>query len=392
MKKIIYVSPTGLLEPLGQSQILSYLKHTSSSYRFNVISFEKESDLKNIDEIKRINEFCDNYNIEWTRMTFHSKYRKFNKIYELTCLLCNLLYLSVKEKPALLHCRSYLPTFLSLIVGKFLKVPVVFDMRALLPEELVLSGRIKRNGVFFKLMKKLERYCLANSAHIISLTRAAIPHLKKEVPSLGDDKFSVIPTCVELDSFYSSPRSRSGTISVGSVGSLNSGWFPKDWLFDIYREFFVRDSHTELRIISKDNIDEYLSNRSDDADFKENILLKSVSHNDVCNEINFMSFGVVYNHNSVGRLGSFPTRMAEFLACGIPVMCNAGLEDIEYIINKYNVGVIVKPSKLSGAVTEMQSLLNDPQISRRCQLAAKEYFSSENGAKKHLNIYSNLVS
>ena len=38
----------GILEPLGRSQILSYLKALSSEYRIHLISFEKRKDLSDL--------------------------------------------------------------------------------------------------------------------------------------------------------------------------------------------------------------------------------------------------------------------------------------------------------------------------------------------------------
>ena len=47
-KKILYISYDGLLEPLGQSQILSYLKNLSSNFIFFLITFEKKTDWNDI--------------------------------------------------------------------------------------------------------------------------------------------------------------------------------------------------------------------------------------------------------------------------------------------------------------------------------------------------------
>ena len=40
--KILYISYDGVLEPLGQSQILSYLKNLSLSNKIFLLSFEKK--------------------------------------------------------------------------------------------------------------------------------------------------------------------------------------------------------------------------------------------------------------------------------------------------------------------------------------------------------------
>ena len=47
MKKVLYITYDGLADPLGQSQILPYIKGLSSKeLQFTILSFEKEKSLK----------------------------------------------------------------------------------------------------------------------------------------------------------------------------------------------------------------------------------------------------------------------------------------------------------------------------------------------------------
>ena len=43
--KVLYIMYDGLTDPLGQSQVLSYLKHLSKDYSFDVIGYEKASSM-----------------------------------------------------------------------------------------------------------------------------------------------------------------------------------------------------------------------------------------------------------------------------------------------------------------------------------------------------------
>jgi hypothetical protein len=52
--KLLYVSYDGILEPLGQSQILSYLEKLSLSNKIYLLTFEKKNDLLNIQLCKDI--------------------------------------------------------------------------------------------------------------------------------------------------------------------------------------------------------------------------------------------------------------------------------------------------------------------------------------------------
>ena len=43
--KTIYVSYDGVLEPLGYSQIICYLKNLSKNYKITLLSYEKKKDI-----------------------------------------------------------------------------------------------------------------------------------------------------------------------------------------------------------------------------------------------------------------------------------------------------------------------------------------------------------
>ena len=50
-KRVLYISPDGILEPLGDSQVLKYLEKLSKKFTITLISYEKINDLRNTDYI-----------------------------------------------------------------------------------------------------------------------------------------------------------------------------------------------------------------------------------------------------------------------------------------------------------------------------------------------------
>ena len=49
--KTLYITRNGMCEPLGQSQVLAYLRGLSKSYAYTLISFEKPEDLADGEEL-----------------------------------------------------------------------------------------------------------------------------------------------------------------------------------------------------------------------------------------------------------------------------------------------------------------------------------------------------
>src|SRR5688572_32377625 len=68
---ILYISYDGMLEPLGQSQVLSYLERLSDEYDIHLLSFEKPADLSDRSKLHAIGERIAAANIRWTRRRYH---------------------------------------------------------------------------------------------------------------------------------------------------------------------------------------------------------------------------------------------------------------------------------------------------------------------------------
>ena len=106
----------------------------------------------------------------------------------------------------LIHARSYIPAAVALVVHRLTGVPFIFDMRALWPEELITAGRLKRGSILHRAIVAVERACLRDAAAVVSLTHAAVDHLKREYPEeLDGQRIDVIPTCADLDRFTPAP-------------------------------------------------------------------------------------------------------------------------------------------------------------------------------------------
>ena len=111
--------------------------------------------------------------------------------------------------------------------------------------------------------------------------------------------------------------------------------------------------------------------------------------------ISDINFAVLFFTSGLSKLGSSPTRMAEFLALGIPILGNSGVGDMADIINRYRVGVVVddgSEDSLRACLLNIASLLSDNDLQTRCHYAANDYFSVENGAESYRNIYRKIIN
>jgi glycosyltransferase involved in cell wall biosynthesis len=88
-----------------------------------------------------------------------------------------------------------------------------------------------------------------------------------------------------------------------------------------------------------------------------------------------------------------PTKIAEFLAIGRPVVVNPGLGDCDEIINSYGVGVILgRGDDLESKAIELIELCEEKNTPARCREAAQEYFNLDLGVNNYLEIYRCMLS
>jgi PEP-CTERM/exosortase A-associated glycosyltransferase len=133
-------------------------------------------------------------------------------------------------QPSLLHAASdYLNALLALALGADLQIPVVYEVRGFW-EESWLSRRdeaISKNSDQYLLRRDIETRCMHEADHVITLGDT----MKRDMISRGipEDKITVIPNAVDLDSFVPASRDdrlgeevglRKNDLVVGYISSL----------------------------------------------------------------------------------------------------------------------------------------------------------------------------
>lgn len=387
-KKVLYLSYTGLLQPLGRSQILAYLKGLSDEYDINVLSFEK--DISDSESIDKLNKECNKSQISWTYLKYHKKPRALATFLDMI-YMAKFIVNNSNSGETILHCRSYITSIVAFFLSYFINFKFIFDMRALWVDELVSSDRLKYNGLMYRILKFLEKRILRRANHVVSLTSAAVEHLLNEEKSLNREKFTVITTCVDLERFKPADNKEKSK-KIGVMGTITSGWFRQDILFKFLAAVKAIDPSIEVSLVSRDcplKIAGF-ANAYGLSDYS----LKSATPDDVAEAISEFTVAAMFFAPEIGKLGSAPTRLGELLACGIPVVSNSGVGDMAELITKYDVGLLLESEDDIGIVhlaeKTIKTFFENSSFSTNCQFAAVDYFSLAHGVTSYRNIYKNL--
>ena len=153
MARVLYISYDGILEPLGQSQIIPYLKRLALDNEIHIISFEKPAELVLKKEIENLRLQLKSHDINWTPMRYHKRLSILATIYDIIRGQVIAIRITKILKTEIVHVRSYIPALIALPLKWFSKTKILFDIRGFWADERV-DGKIwPKNGIVYKSIK-----------------------------------------------------------------------------------------------------------------------------------------------------------------------------------------------------------------------------------------------
>ena len=396
MKQVLYLTRNGLLEPLGQSQIFPYLRGLSRDYRLTLISFEKPVDAADRSAMHRARVQCAELGLRWIPLRFRLKPRPWAPALAIPQLaLVALWQWRRRPRPELVHARSYVPAAIALLLHRLTGVPFIFDMRALWPEELITAGHLRRGSLLHRALLRLERRCLQEASAVVSLTQAAVGYLQKRYPrELAGQRIAVIPTCADLQRFQPAAPAPAAPLVIGCIGTVLSGWFLIAWLRAFFEAIARVDPTARFELISRDAPGAILAALQPSSAWGDRLFIQSAAPAEMPAIVLRHTASVMFFTGGLSKLGSSPTRMAEVLGCGRPVVANPGVGDVEQVVRQNRVGVLARGSsaaEMDACVVELLALLQDPDLAKRCRDTAETLFSLESGTAAYRQLYDEIL-
>jgi glycosyltransferase involved in cell wall biosynthesis len=397
MKQVLYLTRNGLLEPLGHSQIFPYLRGLSRNYEITLISFEKPADVANHPLLHRARVQCAELGLRWIPLRFRLKPRPWAPALAIPQLaLVALWQWRRRPSPQLVHARSYVPAAIALLLHRLTGVPFIFDMRALWPEELITAGHLQRGSKLHCSLLWLERRCLHESSAVVSLTKAAVAYLQQQYPiELAHQRIAVIPTCADLQRFQPADPAPATPLVIGCIGTVISGWFLIDWLRAFFEAIARADPTARFELISRDAPAAILAALHPAPSWADRLLIQSAAPAEMPSIVQSHTASVMFFTEGLSKLGSSPTRMAEVLGCGRPVVTNPGVGDVEQVVRQNRVGVLARGSsaaEMDACAADLLDLLQDPDLANRCRRTAEQLFSLESGTAAYRQLYAEILA
>jgi glycosyltransferase involved in cell wall biosynthesis len=393
---VLYISYDGMLEPLGQSQVLAYLERLCVGRSIHLISFEKKEDWADGARRERIAARIRAAGIHWHPLRYHKRPSALATAYDIVIGTFKALWLTLRHRLRIVHARSYVPAVMALTVKRAVGARFVFDMRGFWADERVDGGLWPRDGRMFRIAKWFERRFLLSADHVVSLTHAGVREIER-FPWLQDHMppMTVIPTCADLERF--SPRPPAGTENgfvMGYVGSAGT-WYLFDATVACFARLLRMRPDARLLILNR-NEHAYIRERLAAGGVRmDAVELRAGEHADIPVQMARMRAGIFFIRPVFSKQASAPTKLAEFLGCGIPCIANSGVGDVAEILEGEQVGVALDgfdDAQLDVGLRRLFELLAEPDIGQRCSAVARKLFSLDDGAAHYQAIYESLAN
>jgi glycosyltransferase involved in cell wall biosynthesis len=392
MNGVLYISYDGMLEPLGQSQVLAYLKRLATDQPIHLISFEKADDWAKVIERKRLANDIAASGIVWHPLRYHKWPSALATAWDIVCGIVLGLWLVSHNRLRIVHARSYVPSVMALALKRMTGVKYLFDMRGFWADEK-LEGGWPSNGSMYRLAKFFERRFLLSADHVVSLTHAAVkemqhfPYLNGSMPHI-----TIIPTCADLTRFKPMSKDREGTgLVIGYVGSVGR------YMFDEVATCFA------ILLRMRPDTLFLIVNRGEHAFIRERLAVAGVSDSaielisstpdEMPHQIARMDASIYFTKPLFSKQAMAPTKLAELLGCGVPCMANAGVGDMAEVLEGEGVGVALRAfdrASLAEGLERLLALIADPLTAARCVSASQKHFSLDEGVIRYQKIYEKI--
>lgn len=407
MKKVLYISYDGMTDPLGQSQVIPYLqKLTEKGFEIHVLSAEKPAQFA--DRQTFIAGLLQESKIVWHPIGYTKKPPILSTLKDVFALIRTAKKLHQSHGFSIVHCRSYIPALAGMALKKRYGLKFLFDMRGFYADERV-DGNLwpQSKGIYraiYRYFKKKERQFFIGADHTISLTYTG-RDIIHNFDGLSTIPIEVIPCCadIELFDYHKTDPAKVMVLRqelgigqndyvicyLGSVGT----WYMPDEMMHFFKILRQKMSNAKFLFITRDN-PEHIFQIADKFKLdRAAIIIKPANREEVPSLISLCKASIFFIKPVFSKKASSPTKLAELLGMGVPVICNAGVGDIDRFVPDYNLGIMISQLDEIGfteAVNKIDDLENiDPAHLRK---TANELFSLEIGANRYYEVYQKLLA
>jgi hypothetical protein len=238
---------------------------------------------------------------------------------------------------------------------------------------------IDKSNYVFCVSKKLKEYalCLFDNA-------------------IDDNKFVVVPGSADENQFFYDVELRIKTRKelnlsnrkiITYTGKLDSHWHNKEEIFKLAKGLINLDNNFYFLCVTPElTMANELASKFNISN--ENFIAKFVQYEEIPAILNASDFGVILRDNIKTNHVASPTKVPEYLLCGLPVIMSENIGDYSSFVKNHKLGIVIKDSTDNNVTyNDIQNLsINRSHIA----LIGKKYYAKQRVVDKILEVYKEI--
>jgi glycosyltransferase involved in cell wall biosynthesis len=407
-RRVLYISYNGMLDPLGQSQVIPYLKELGhAGVRFTLLSFERERayTAEGVAQCEQLKRELAQHNIDWHWLRYHKWPSLPATMFDVAQGIRVGRRLVKENRIELVHARSHIAARIALALKRRFGLKFIFDVRGLMADEYVDAGHWQKDSIYYSITKASERKALAAADGVVTLTEAIWPFIAKSDGLRGRDVVhEVVPCCADLNLFTFKAQERKRLRKELGVedrfvivysGSID-GWYLTEEMADFFVTLRQREPRAHLLWLttgSHARIRELMQARGMTT---QDYTVHTADTRDVPSFLSASDAGLAFIKPCFSKLASSPTKFAEYLACGLPIVINRGVGDSDSLAQEHKIAAMVSDfnrGEYTKAAEDLFRMTADPENTRRRtrEVAEKLFDVRGLGLDRYVRLYEKVL-
>jgi glycosyltransferase involved in cell wall biosynthesis len=379
--RCLYVCYLSLDDPLVQTQVVAYLDGlTRRGHLIHLLTFEPGLPAERRNALER--------DLERRGITWHV--RRYHKRPTLLATLFDVLVGSFagarlvrRHGLEAVHARSHVPAAMALCIRGVLRCRLIFDIRGLMAEEYVDAGRWRRGGLAYRLTSRIQAAAIRRADGIVVLTDRVREYLFGGEPR---ERTYVIPCCTDVERIAATTTPAPEVVDrVGDrptlvyVGKLGPRYMEREMA-----EFFAvaRTERVDLffLVLTQSEPDRLTAELESAGVTASDYLVTRADPTELGAYLCATTFAIYFYRPRFSEIAASPTKAAEYLAAGLPIVSGPDVGDIDALLRDSETGVVVDEFTAAGyaeAAERVLALVAGQGTRERCRSLAQDRFSLE---------------
>lgn len=212
------------------------------------------------------------------------------------------------------------------------------------------------------------------------------------------DKFMVIPGSADESQFFFDRETRNNMRKTNGVekrfvliytGKLDLHWQKKEAVFQLAAGL-LRVNPTFFFMCITPEMDLARRLAEDSGIAGENLLIKYADYSEIPRYLNAADAGIILRDDIMTNRVASPTKIPEYLLCGLPVVISRNVGDFSEFIEKHDLGIVLDEKPDVNLVANR--LLGDHFAREKIAGVGRSAYAKQRVIRQILNVYSELAA